>query len=773
MWRCAIQRYYGNKRDVYGRVEPNASVSVLVSSTGALATIYNASDPLVTPTVPMSNPFYTDANGDYAFAAPDGIYDIVVQGAGAIEYKHSISISVTAVVNPPQNASQILYTAPFSGAVPRTQFDRNTDLISITDAGGKGDNSTDCTAALISISAASSGLGIARFPYVPGELNIYYFSVFNANFFQNLVFDVDPGVILSTPTNDIFAINTTHLNFVRPTTFFWRNLGNYATIGYTRKLDGVTTPYPDKDIFVGPGDFDYSSVTNVVCNSSSVTPLYITWNGSDTWVADTFTSSGSNYFTRTIPATDSRIHLGMLKAIPGIEYSAELQVISGSPLLYAILRSTDGFSGITWNANTTTPDIERINKPLTIAGSSTPLHYIWETGAGKHTSYHPINCIVTIRVVSWRRVDILFNGFVAGTFSLPYGAAVFQVGFGGYAILNGDAFIVRNLTQAKDKPPTFNNLLSCRIFGDSRSAPHLDSWAEHLKNAVDLTAGIRLWKIDNQAISGQNSAAQWAQMQSVGVADVDAVIIDIGTNDVQGATGVATFTTNLTNMINTVQAAGKYLIVCNFDLWYTQALAGGIGQNASNYDAGAQYRAALLQLCGEKGVKVVDHTAYSGPVLAHYVNPSLGTDLTKAGDAYMGDNIHQTSQANRLRALHIARALCGLLTSKPSMAQPPLTLTNVKNGWNIALQGLSATIDAAGTVTFDGLLSAGTKTNGTVVLVLPQHLWPSANKWTVVYADANESVSIRVDKATGELAIYGASAMSYFSLSSLTWNLAN
>lgn len=658
---------------------------------------------------------------------------------------------------------------PFTGAVARTQHSKNTDVATIEDFGGKGDGSTDCAAALTA--AITGGNGTIRFPFVPGASNVYYFSAFNPNYFQNAVLDVDTGVVISTPTNDIFAPSTINLRFTRPTTFYWRNLGNYATIGRTRKLDGTTTPAPDKDLFVGPGDFDYSEVVNVLCNGGSVTPLEIVWNGSDTWASDSFTSVGTNYFTRTIAATDSKIHLGMIRVIPGMEYSAEVLPLSGSPLLYAVLRSTDGFSGMTWTQTMSNYDIEWINKAIGMAGTSIQQNYIWSSGAGKHSSYHPTNSIITIRVVSWNRVDILFNGFVARTFTIPPGSAVFQVGFGGYAAANGDAFIVRNLTQTKYKPATFNSLLSCRIFGDSRSAPHLDSWVEHLKNAMDLTAGVRLWKIDNQAVSGQNSAAQWAQMQSVGVTDVDAVIIDIGTNDVQGSTGVATFTANLTNMIDTVQAAGKYLIVCNFDLWYTQALAGGIGQNATNYDAGAQYRAALLQLCGEKGVKVVDHTAYSGPVLAHYVNAALGTDLTTAGDSYMGDNIHQTSQANRLRALHVARAFCGLLMSRPSLAQPPIALTNVKNGWTISLQSIYATIDEAGTVTFDGLLSAGTKTNGTVVMTLPQHLWPSRNKRFLVYTNAAEVVSVAIDKATGDISIYGASAMTYFSFDSLTWNL--
>jgi hypothetical protein len=161
-----VQRVYFEKRDIYGRVEPNASVSVFVSGTPALATIYNASDPLITPTVAKSNPFCTDANGEYSFAAPDGIYDITAQGAGAIDYKRSISLSVTAVVNPPQDSSQIIYLAPYTGAVARTILSKDSDVISIKDFGAKGDGTTDDTAAI----QAALNCGASEILGVPGAI---------------------------------------------------------------------------------------------------------------------------------------------------------------------------------------------------------------------------------------------------------------------------------------------------------------------------------------------------------------------------------------------------------------------------------------------------------------------------------------------------------------------------------------------------------------------------------------------------------------------------
>jgi len=138
-----MQRYFGEKRDIYGRVEPSASVSVFVAGTPALATIYNSADPLITPTVPKGNPFYTDQNGEYSFAAPDGVYDITVQGAGSIDYKRNLTLSATVNVNPPQDSSQITYLAPYTGAISRTMQSKASDTISLLDFGCDPTGTTD------------------------------------------------------------------------------------------------------------------------------------------------------------------------------------------------------------------------------------------------------------------------------------------------------------------------------------------------------------------------------------------------------------------------------------------------------------------------------------------------------------------------------------------------------------------------------------------------------------------------------------------------------
>ena len=87
-----MQRFYGEKRDEYGRAEAGASVSVYDTGTSNLSVIYTASDPLTTPSSAIPNPLTTDANGLYGFAAPTGVYDIVIHGSGAVEYKNKVAM---------------------------------------------------------------------------------------------------------------------------------------------------------------------------------------------------------------------------------------------------------------------------------------------------------------------------------------------------------------------------------------------------------------------------------------------------------------------------------------------------------------------------------------------------------------------------------------------------------------------------------------------------------------------------------------------------------
>jgi len=77
-----MEKYYSAVLNTYGNVVSNAIITVYISGTLELATIY--SDEGITP---KENPFLTDENGRFEFYAPDGKYDIEVSGEGIQTYK--------------------------------------------------------------------------------------------------------------------------------------------------------------------------------------------------------------------------------------------------------------------------------------------------------------------------------------------------------------------------------------------------------------------------------------------------------------------------------------------------------------------------------------------------------------------------------------------------------------------------------------------------------------------------------------------------------------
>lgn len=130
-----MQRFYGEKRDEYGRAEVGASVSVYDTGTSNLSTIYEASDPLTTPASAIPNPMTTDSNGRYGFAAPTGVYDIVIKGSGSVEYKNKVALfdqTTSTTTTAGGNSTEIQYN---TGGVLSGSASLTTDGTNLTVGG--------------------------------------------------------------------------------------------------------------------------------------------------------------------------------------------------------------------------------------------------------------------------------------------------------------------------------------------------------------------------------------------------------------------------------------------------------------------------------------------------------------------------------------------------------------------------------------------------------------------------------------------------------------
>lgn len=76
-----MQRHADWYRDSEGRGYPGAVVTVYNAGTSTKPQLYSASGSITSP-APISNPTSTDPYGYYAFAVPNGTYDIHLQGGG-------------------------------------------------------------------------------------------------------------------------------------------------------------------------------------------------------------------------------------------------------------------------------------------------------------------------------------------------------------------------------------------------------------------------------------------------------------------------------------------------------------------------------------------------------------------------------------------------------------------------------------------------------------------------------------------------------------------
>jgi hypothetical protein len=266
-------------------------------------------------------------------------------------------------------------------------------------------------------------------------------------------------------------------------------------------------------------------------------------------------------------------------------------------------------------------------------------------------------------------------------------------------------------------------------------------------------------------------------MQSAGVSDANVIVINIGTNDVQGGVTVASFLSNVTSMVNFCQAAGVYIVLCDFGLWYTQGQAGTRGQASSNYEKGALYRSAVRRLAAERGIKLVDIPTLLGPVLANYVNSALSPNMASAGDPVVYDNIHPTTIANRLVARAIAAAVAGIyFPANKGMQLPNVALNATSNGWAVTTQAPYLSVSSDGIVKLDGLVNdpgGATHTDGTTILTIPTAFAPQRTMRFRAFAqNTAEYAGVNVD-ATGAVKIYGLAASTYVALDGLCWPLDN
>ena len=178
-----MQRFADWFRDSEGRGYPGALVTVYESGTSNKPQLYNAGGSISSP-APISNPTFTDSNGYFAFAVPNGTYDIHLQGGGMPSTiipnvtigQDSSSVTADGVAFTPAGSIAALNVQDAIEELDAEKVTANTAIVAATktkisyDTNGLVTSGTDATAADI-VNVPAGGIAAVTVQAAINELD--------------------------------------------------------------------------------------------------------------------------------------------------------------------------------------------------------------------------------------------------------------------------------------------------------------------------------------------------------------------------------------------------------------------------------------------------------------------------------------------------------------------------------------------------------------------------------------------------------------------------
>jgi len=163
----AYQRWFKTVRDQQGNAINGASCTVYGVGTSTLATVYDPNSDDASPS-PQANPFTTTSNGRFGFMAADGEYDVQISGGNGATQQYRVMLNsagatIYADLAATTGAGLVGDLAPYTGAVARSQHDKNSDVISARDTGCVLDGVADDTAKFEDAASAAAAQGVPLF----------------------------------------------------------------------------------------------------------------------------------------------------------------------------------------------------------------------------------------------------------------------------------------------------------------------------------------------------------------------------------------------------------------------------------------------------------------------------------------------------------------------------------------------------------------------------------------------------------------------------------
>lgn len=674
----------------------------------------------------------------------------------------SINNIITGGYSVPGDGGRAFYTRTISSTPGGFQsadgawWQLTEDEPNILQFGGSDDGATfnDAAWALAKASLLANTRTL-RFPHVGS--GIYNFNPASGGInTSGVVIRADAGVVLKGP----IAFDPSSKSDSDITVSYTDNAGlAFNGFGFTPKFN---RPARDKEAWLA-GALERKSLTGY--DMTTVGCATTDFTTGDVWTTDGSVATTADTVTVSL-ANDGKIRGAQFVSVRGgDEVSASFAL--GNYVKAAIVRFAGGWHAFYAN---TSQALFRVKLTGVSGADSSPLSWF---GLATDPAWAPDKADWKIRIYNSKTYSILFNGMeILEQENTP--GPIYDAGFAmvGVASLTASwSYLARvRRSEAAGRSPA--RVLVC---GDSTSADIAGGWPYYMKELLEGSYGIRVWDVFNQAVSGHTSGQQLTALNAndAQLTQSTHVVIFIGINDDQ-ASGPSTTITNIAAMIDRCVSRGinvSRIILCVPYLWYTQALAGGIGVNTSFNDRHGPLRAAIRRLAGIKACRLVDLQE----VLAA-IQPS---DLGVPGrDAQLRDNIHPTLFSYRKIGHAIAREIMAA-TAIEMTQQESLTAfhsTWLSNSWTKdATSPASYSVSKEGVVNLSGLLNAGTISSPIVIGNLPVNLRPSqVMEFDCVSNLTSSSLTSALFVGTnGNLTLvnFPASGAAYISLANVSFQL--
>ncbi|MFJ5428587.1 SGNH/GDSL hydrolase family protein [Pectobacterium actinidiae] len=545
-----------------------------------------------------------------------------------------------------------------AGTIPyekQTVTEKLSEFVSILDVGGKDDysqNNADVTNNHAPfISAIEKRPCKVHFPRTKSGTGIYYFNGTAGVDLTDVEIVADPGVSFYTPTDNIN--NIVRKKGVRANRYVPINVGGDSAfehgIGSQMRLKPAEKFTVDSTI---TGESHVPEALTFTSHSATTFELNGLWpNAAFKATTDGFTIAASSVKWNSVASSFRGV---VFPAVVGDTLLASCR--DGGTYSCAFVETVSGWCQVRYVSNSGMLVVSEFNGQAT-----TDVNYSWPDG--KLPPYNLDKAVMGVCVIGANSFGVVVNGVIV--LRVDTLTAIVSAGWSN-GFDNTTECTLSDPIRLRGKVQHGLPLIKVVCLGDSTGDSDV-SMQSQFEYASQFYAGIgggQVASITNLSVRGHTITQQRDLLLATNISGFTFCLVQIGINDIQAQTALATFNTALNDIVAYCKTNRVTPILGIPAMFYSRAdiatmgvETAHIGQNSGNSHRGTLYRLAVMKAAAANNVPINTMSAESLGVVTPRLLAIASADKTVI------DNIHPTAFASMTMGLSWARAMAAWFVS--------------------------------------------------------------------------------------------------------------